>query len=129
MVICDGRALLVRPNYTHRLWTVPGGSVERNETYEQAACREIQEEVGIDIDNLTYIGEYTHVVDYRKDTVKAFIAPTQSLNFKVDGIEIKEAGWFVFDDLPQDRVPRIQQILDLHQAYLAGIHNSREEKS
>ena len=120
LITHEGRILLVRPNYAHRLWTVPGGSVERGETYKQAAHREIMEEVGLKVGTLAYLGEYTNVVDYRKDTVKGFVATAEDSNFKVDGIEIKEAAWFSLGNLPQDRVSRVQQILELYQTHLAN---------
>ncbi|MEQ4209034.1 NUDIX hydrolase [Actinopolymorpha sp. B17G11] len=42
----DGRVLLVEPTYTPG-WDYPGGVVEANETPYVAACREIEEELGL----------------------------------------------------------------------------------
>lgn len=42
---------------------LPGGKVEPNETYKQAAIREIKEETGLDIDNLKYIYSAYSVYD------------------------------------------------------------------
>jgi len=33
-------------------WATPGGSVEKNETFEQAAIRELKEETGIRVDSV-----------------------------------------------------------------------------
>lgn len=41
----DGRVLLVRPTYKD-VWEVPGGSLELDESPQQAAEREIKEELG-----------------------------------------------------------------------------------
>ncbi|MEW2521833.1 NUDIX domain-containing protein [Actinacidiphila alni] len=48
----DGRILIVEPNYRDDgTWTLPGGTIEsdRNETPRQAARRESEEEIGLDI--------------------------------------------------------------------------------
>lgn len=43
----DGRVLLVRENYGHRRWSLPGGAVEPGETPWAAAVREAREELGV----------------------------------------------------------------------------------
>jgi len=39
----------------HTDFNLPGGKVEMNETFQQAAIREIKEETGLDIYNLTFL--------------------------------------------------------------------------
>lgn len=41
--------VLLRYHDKHHQWLVPGGHIELNETPEQAAIREVKEEVGLDI--------------------------------------------------------------------------------
>jgi 8-oxo-dGTP diphosphatase len=43
-----GELLIVKANYKE-YWTLPGGIIDEGETPKQAACREVNEEVGIDI--------------------------------------------------------------------------------
>lgn len=48
-------------------WVIPGGHVDKGETFEEAAKRELREETGINIDNLTNDGkffDFTHVGTY-----------------------------------------------------------------
>jgi len=45
----DGRVLLVRLSYRRR-WGFPGGLMKRRETIDEAARREVREEVGLDIE-------------------------------------------------------------------------------
>jgi len=54
----DGRILLIKKSYRKR-WSVPGGMVNKGETWKQAAVRETFEEVGIRIheNDLMFIAE------------------------------------------------------------------------
>ena len=48
--------LILREDF--RIWALPGGGVEPDETTEQAAVRETLEETGYRVEILQYIGEY-----------------------------------------------------------------------
>ncbi len=106
--------LLVRLNYAHRKWTLPGGGVNKKETFKDAAIRETKEEVGIDIVNPTLIGTYTRDIEYKKDTVEVYHANTETTDFYLDPVEIKEAKWFSRDSLPQDRQQSIDMIFEMY---------------
>jgi 8-oxo-dGTP diphosphatase len=56
-VICeqDRHILLVRKPKCR--WTLPGGKVEPGETTAGAAIRELQEETGLDVDDMLYLME------------------------------------------------------------------------
>ena len=45
----DGRVLLVKPTYKPG-WDLPGGMAEANESPDDAARRELKEELGLDVD-------------------------------------------------------------------------------
>ena len=52
LIICDGKALLAHSTNSPwwRSYTPPKGGIEKGETFEEAASREVEEEVGIKID-------------------------------------------------------------------------------
>lgn len=115
VMLYEGEILLTRPNYAHRLWTVPGGAVEKGETYEEAARREITEEVGVDLGALEVLGEYEATVDYKPHTVRVFVSRVVDPSVTIDRIEVAEAAWFSLDRLPSDRAPRVDELMRLLQ--------------
>jgi 8-oxo-dGTP diphosphatase len=55
-VDADDRVLLVRKAYADGSWTIPGGAVDAGETPLSAACREVREEIGLDVEIGPLIG-------------------------------------------------------------------------
>ena len=51
----------------------PGGQVEENESFKEAAIRETMEELNILEENIEVIGELDYVVSYYNSTVHAFL--------------------------------------------------------
>ena len=55
----DGRILLQRRS-DNGLWGLPGGLLELEETFEEAAVREVREETGLEVRLTAFIGIYHH---------------------------------------------------------------------
>ena len=108
----NGYFLLTRLGYAHKKWTMPGGGVKKHETWEEGIRREVFEEVGIKLDKVEKIGEYESTKYYKRDTVVVFHSVVPTLDFKIDGIEITEAKWFLPQEFPVDRVPRVDKLLE-----------------
>ena len=107
--------LLVRINYGHRRWTVPGGGIHKGEAPEVAAMRELKEEAGIVADKVRKIGEYTNTHQYKIDTVHVYHTRVPNRDSSIDGFEIAEAEWFTLAQLPKDRMPSVDRILTMRQ--------------
>ncbi len=110
----EGKFLFVRLNYAHYGWSIPGGGVKKQETFEQAAKREALEEVGLVVDEVVFLGEYLNTHQYKIDTVQVFHCRAKSAYFKVDNFEIAEAAWLTPDKLPSNHSPSVRRILRMH---------------
>ncbi len=75
------------------------GFVEIGETLEDAAAREIREEVGVEVAGLRYFGSQPW--PFPHSLMVAFIAEYAGGDIHADGEEIVEARWFAPDVLPQ----------------------------
>ena len=89
----DGKLLLVRQSY-RKTYSLPGGTVGRKEAPEAAACRELREEVGLDVqmDELVPIGTWTLRTEYINDTAHIFEFHATNLpEIVIDNREIVDA--------------------------------------
>lgn len=97
----DGDILLVKNRFSRQKWALPGGGVNRNESYEQAAVREVLEEIGLKIHNLRHLGEANSHESYAKFSVRVFAAHASDYDIKCN-FEIMEARWLNMNYLPEE---------------------------
>ena len=97
----DGDILLVKNRFSRQKWALPGGGVNRNESYEQAAVREVLEEIGLKIHNLRYLGKANSHESYAEFSVRVFAAHASNHDIKCN-FEIMEARWFNMNYLPEE---------------------------
>jgi NAD+ diphosphatase len=84
--------------FPSNFYSVLAGFVEPGETLEECVRREVKEEVGLEIENITYFG--SQAWPFPDSLMIGFLADYTSGEISVDKAEINEANWFSKDNLP-----------------------------
>jgi 8-oxo-dGTP pyrophosphatase MutT (NUDIX family) len=110
----DGQILLVRHTYgDQRRWELPGGGVKRRERPADAARREVHEELGIAVDDLTLLGDLFERIDGKRDRLWCYSAEIGDRELDLDQAEIASAEWFSLDRLPTTTAKYVARITAL----------------
>jgi NAD+ diphosphatase len=97
----DGREILLARGARHPagFYSVLAGFVEPGETLETAVHREIREEVGLEVQNVTYFGSQPW--PFPNSLMIAYTADYASGDITPEAGEIEDARWFTANSLPQ----------------------------
>lgn len=85
-------------------WTFPKGHLEEGESNKQTALRELEEETKIHLKELLEQKEYIQKYTFQTSdfvinkTAGYFLGIAASKEFTIQEDEVKEAGWFSFED-------------------------------
>jgi len=91
IIFFKNKILLINNTY-RKGWTFPGGRVKINESCEQAAIREVCEEVSIDINKLKNHGSF--IFDgHKNNKTTVFTCKVKTSNIKIDNLEVEKAIW------------------------------------
>lgn len=113
----DGAVLMIRRRQKEGelLWAFPGGAVEEGETAEQAAVREVAEEVGLTVESESVLGRRVHPKTGREMvyTACAFVDGEPTV---LDEEEIAEVAWVkhseISEHVPYGLFEPVQEYLD-----------------
>src|SRR2546429_6706283 len=113
----EGRILLLehvfRPDSG---WGIPGGFLGRNEQPEEGLRRELREEIGIEVEDVSFLFVRTLK---RTGQVEIYFRARAIGTPKPSSYEIKKAEWFAVDALPeelsQDQKRLIRQVISINE--------------
>jgi len=99
LIIRGDELLLVRkPEWAEGRYGLVAGFVEFGESLEEAMVREIEEETGIQVDNIRYVGSQSW--PFPSQIMNGFVADYVAGEIKLQEDELEAAGWFKLDQLP-----------------------------
>jgi NAD+ diphosphatase len=87
-----------KSHQSRQMYSTLAGFVESGETLEEAVHREVFEEVGVKVTNLRYFGSQPW--PFPHSLMVGFLADYDGGDIVADGVEILDAKWFKFDELP-----------------------------
>ncbi len=102
-VIRGEQGLLLAVRGDLRGWELPGGTVEAGESGEQAVCREVWEETGLEVEVERFVGDYRRT-GFRPHTAKVYCCRVLRGALQ-PSLETPELCWFPEDQLPATLFP------------------------
>lgn len=101
----DGKFLMAKRHGSHAAgtWSIPGGHLEMNESWEECAIREVMEETGMKIKNIRFLAVTN---DIMSDESKHYVSIWVEADWESGKPAIKEPEksinhvWRTFKDLP-----------------------------
>jgi len=120
VVLLQENQVLLQRRKDNGLWGIPGGSLELGETLEEAACREVLEEVGLEIYGALhlfniYSGKQQFYQYPNGDQIYDVCVVYWTRDFrrtlKAEAGEVLELRFYALDDLPKTINPLDQPVL------------------
>ena len=116
IITANGKVLLVqqnRPEDVKGKWSVPGGKVDKEETFEEAVKREVKEETGLNVissERLSIKQEKPH------QTVKHIFKVKAGGKIVFSKDELMDAKWFSLEEIKkmkdQLRKPWVLEVIE-----------------
>jgi len=99
LIVRGDELLLVRkPEWVTGRFGLVAGFVEFGESLEEAMVREVEEETGLQVGNLRYIGSQSW--PFPSQIMNGFVADYTGGDLKLQEDELEEAAWYKLTELP-----------------------------
>ena len=110
IIVKNGLLLLLRRknNPVKGQWWFPGGRIRKGESLEEALCREVKEETGLDVTACKLVNVYSRLFPERHDITIVFLCKCSG-----DKVTLNEehTEHKFFKDIPRDIHPYILQAI------------------
>lgn len=120
VLVTRGEELLLarNANFPQPMYSTLAGFIEAGESVEETLAREVREEVGVEVTNLRYFQSQSW--PFPNQLMLGFFAEHAGGDIVCDGIEIADAQWFHYSDLPM--IPPVASISgQLIQQYIESL--------
>jgi 8-oxo-dGTP diphosphatase len=109
LIFNDEKQILLGHRRDIDWWNLPGGGMESGETVEEALCREVREETGLEVKVERLVGVYSK--PQKQEVVLTFLCQV------IDGTlqsteETRESRYFAPDALPSNTLPKHRQRIE-----------------
>jgi ADP-ribose pyrophosphatase YjhB (NUDIX family) len=100
-IIQEGKILLTQRE-DFEVWCLPGGAVDPGESLAEAACREVREEIGLEVELTGLVGVYSIPEEgIGSGHIAVFTAHPAGGTLQLDPREVVAADYFAAGDLPE----------------------------
>jgi len=121
-LVTRGRELLLARShrFVNGVYSALAGFVEPGETIEDCVRREVREEVGVEVDGITYFASQSWAFPH--SLMIAYTAEYAGGDIRLEDAEIADARWFALDALPPlpPNVSIARRLIDATVARLRG---------
>jgi len=120
MIFDKQHRLLLQHRTDDNTWDFPGGYMELGESTEETARREVREETGLEIGDMTlfkvFAGKEFFYECPNGDKVASvspvYVTNNAHGNLRPDGDEGSEVRYFPIYDLPDEMLPQVRMIIE-----------------
>ena len=123
VLVTNGENMLLahNKNFPGNFYSTLAGFIEAGESAEDAIHREIFEEVKVKVKNIEYFGSQSW--PFPSQLMLGYHAEYSEGEIKPDGVEIDNADWFHFENLPQVPTGNISISGQLIESYINKLKN------
>lgn len=109
-------------------WEFPGGKIERGESPEDCAVREVREEVGLTVKAVHRLAVVEHSYEHGRVRLSAWLCTEVERGEEPRPLEVADCRWCTLDEIPWDEfLPANSAIVRELAGYLAGASSERTE--